>query len=326
MQENRIYSKDLANRFASDYKLPIPITFIEDYFFYYLDLYEEDYGARTKYDELCKLIEEKYEGYPILFLEDYYNVRENIIQSMLSNKAYLKFNTMDMSVFEIKNRPNITSNNVYNCENVGKTFLSIDLKKANFQTLRYIDKDIVYGAETYEDFIGNFTDLNYVKESKYTRQVVFGKLNPKRHITAEKYLIAKVYELIDKSYTFKAVSLSNDEIVYDVSKSEISDCREEIKSLVKNELGLNVNVDFYRLDGYQLLFKTTKSVSKTFFYRESLFDSKENKLVSAPLPFFPIIYSLFKGRELNPIDYHFNYEGMDAILNEEFELKKMEND
>lgn len=320
--EKLIYNKDLANRFVSDYKLPIPITFVEDYFFYYLNLYEEDYNSMTNYMKLCELINEKYESKPEKFLEDYYNVREDIIQTMLNNEAYKTFNTMDMSCFTIKNRPQVSSNNVYNCENNGKLFLSIDLKKANFQTLKYINKDIVLNANTYEDFIGKFTDLDYIKQSKYTRQVVFGKLNPKRHITAEKFLINKVYELIDKLYSYKAVSVSNDEIVYDVTNIVNSDNRLEIKDTIKNVLGLNVSVEYYCLECYQLLFKKTKSISKTFFYRKSLFDHKENKLVSVPLPFYPIVYSLFKGRELTEIDYHFNYEGMDAVINEEFEIKK----
>ena len=320
--EKLIYNKDLANIFVSDYKLPIPITFVEDYFFYYLNLYEEDYHSMTNYMKLCELINEKYESKPEKFLEDYYNVREDIIQTMLNNEAYKTFNTMDMSCFTIKNRHQVSSNNVYNCENNGKLFLSIDLKKANFQTLKYINKDIVLNANTYEDFIGKFTDLDYIKQSKYTRQVVFGKLNPKRHITAEKFLINKVYELIDKLYSYKAVSVSNDEIVYDVTNIVNSDNRLEIKDTIKNVLGLNVSVEYYCLECYQLLFKKTKSISKTFFYRKSLFDHKENKLVSVPLPFYPIVYSLFKGRELTEIDYHFNYEGMDAVINEEFEIKK----
>lgn len=55
----KIYSKDLANRFVTDYKLPIQMT-DEKYFFYYLDLYEKDYQSRTKYDKLCDLIEKEY--------------------------------------------------------------------------------------------------------------------------------------------------------------------------------------------------------------------------------------------------------------------------
>lgn len=66
------------------------------------------------------------------------------------------------------------------------------MKKANFTALRHYNKDIVGGKDTYEDFLGMFTDENYFKESKYIRQVIFGNVNPKRQITYEKFLMDKV--------------------------------------------------------------------------------------------------------------------------------------
>ena len=109
--EKLIYNKDLANRFVSDYKLPIPITFVEDYFFYYLNLYEEDYNSMTNYMKLCELINEKYESKPEKFLEDYYNVREDIIQTMLNNEAYKTFNIKvgSVGIFTFRNNK---SNNI----------------------------------------------------------------------------------------------------------------------------------------------------------------------------------------------------------------------
>ena len=178
-------NRELQKRFVSDYKLPIPLI-NEEYFQYYLKLYESDYGALTKYNDLLENIRVHYGNDPARFLEEYYDIRENIIQSVLSSPAFLKFNNMDMNVYAIKDRPNVTSNNIYNQNNAGKFFISVDIKKANFQTLKNIDKKIVLDADTYEDFIfiGKFTDSDYIKASKYTREVIFGKLNPKRHITA----------------------------------------------------------------------------------------------------------------------------------------------
>ena len=190
-----LYNRELAKRFISDYKLPIPLI-NEKYFFYHLGLYQEDYNSLEYYFELLDMIGKKYGGNCNKFLEDYYNVRDKIITTIVESEAFQKFNTMDMNVFTIKDRPNITSDDIYNNDNIGKFFISIDLKKANFQTLRNIDKDIVFGADTYEEFIGKFTDLDYIKESKYARQVIFGKCNPKRHITAEKYFIMQTYKKV----------------------------------------------------------------------------------------------------------------------------------
>ena len=59
--------------------------------------------------------------------------------------------------------------------------------------IKYVDPEIVLNADTYQDFIKKFADSDYIAESKYCRQVIWGKLNPKRHITVEKYMIDKVY-------------------------------------------------------------------------------------------------------------------------------------
>ena len=213
-----LYNRELAKRFISDYKLQIPLI-NEKYFFYHLGLYQEDYNSLEYYFELLDMIGKKYGGDCNKFLEDYYNVRDKIITTIVESEAFQKFNTMDMNVFTIKDRPNITSDNIYNNDNIGKFFISIDLKKANFQTLRNIDKDIVFGADTYEEFIGKFTDLDYIKESKHARQVIFGKCNPKRHITAEKYFIMQIYKKVIEQFPYlsdKCVSLSNDGMIFNV--------------------------------------------------------------------------------------------------------------
>ena len=46
-----MYNKELAKRFISDYKLPIPLI-NEKYFFYHLGLYQEDYNSLEYYFEL----------------------------------------------------------------------------------------------------------------------------------------------------------------------------------------------------------------------------------------------------------------------------------
>lgn len=324
------YNRELAKRFVKDYNFPIPII-NEEYFFYYLNLYEEDYGSLTKYKKLMELIDSKYNGDIESFLSNYYDIRDNIITTVLNNDSFKKFNTMDMGVYAIKDKPNITSNNIYNQENIGKFFISIDLKKANFQTLRNIDKNIVFGADTYEDFISKFTDLEYVKESKYTREVVFGKLNPKRHITAEKYFICNLYKKIVETHPYLdgcAVSLANDEIIFNVNFLFYNDkftCfafRKQIEEIAM-DMGFEVHVDFFHLKGYNLVFKESRSVRKTFYIKDYFCTDGKFKLIAAPLPYHSMIYKLYKKLPLEEIDYHFDYEGMNAKFCEEFDVEEI---
>ena len=327
-----LYNRELAKRFISDYKLPIPLI-NEKYFFYHLGLYQEDYNSLEYYFELLDMIGKKYGGNCNKFLEDYYNVRDKIITTIVESEAFQKFNTMDMNVFTIKDRPNITSNNIYNNDNIGKFFISIDLKKANFQTLRNIDKDIVFGADTYEEFIGKFTDLDYIKESKYARQVIFGKCNPKRHITAEKYFIIQIYKKVIEQFPYlsdKCVSLSNDEMIFKVDFLRYNDkltcfsLKKDIQTIAK-EIGFDVHVEFFHLKGYNLVFKESRSIRKTFFMKDYFCTDGKFKMIGVPLQYHSIAYKLYKGKELSEIDYHFDYEGMEARFCEEFDIEEIIN-
>lgn len=90
------------------------------------------------------------------------------------------------------------------------------MKSANFQALNKVDRDILLNSDTYEDFIYKFTDSQYIANSKYFRNVVFGMMNPKRHITVEKYYTYQIYKkIIDNipDLSDRCVSLCNDEIV-----------------------------------------------------------------------------------------------------------------
>lgn len=324
------YNRELAKRFISDYRLPIPLI-NEEYFFYHLNLYEEDYGSLSKYKALLNIIESQFENDCNKFLKHYYDVRENIIQTITKSKAFQIFNEMNLDVYSIKNKENISSNNIYNQSNIGKFFVSVDLKKANFQILKKIDKDIVLGAETYEELIEKFSKLDYIKDSKYTREVVFGKMNPKRHITIEKYFIIQLYKrLVDDLHLFckNCVSMSNDELVFNVDLLYLNDkltcynLRRNIEKIA-NELELDVRVEFFHLRGYNLLFKESRSIRKTFFVKDYFCTDGKFKLISTPLPYHSICYKLYKGKEMEEIDYHFDYEGMDARFCEEFDIEEI---
>ena len=324
------YNRELAKRFVKDYNLPIPII-NEEYFFYYLNLYEEDYESLTKYKKLISLIDKEYNGDFENFLSQYYDIRNNIISSVMDTEAFKQFNTMDMSAYVIKERPNISSNNIYNEENIGKFFISIDLKKANFQTLKKINKEIVFNADTYKELIEHFTDSEYIANSKYFRNVVFGMMNPKRHITAEKFFTYQLYQKIIEKFQYldgSAVSLSNDEIVFNVNflyyndKFSCYSFRKQIEEIASDN-GFNVRVEFFHLKGYNLVFKESRDKRKTFYVKDYFCTDEKFKLIAAPLQYHAIIYKLYKNMPFDEIDYHFDYEGMNARFCEKFDIEEI---
>ena len=329
MQERYLkYNKELVKRFVSDYRLPI-VMLQEKYFFYFLNLYQEKFQSLDKWIKLWNMIDKEFDGNEVKFLDYYYSTRDNIITTIEKSDAFQSFNTKDMSEYTITDKPNVTSNNIYNCENIGKCFLSIDLKKANFQALKYADSNIVLNADTYEEFIGRFTELEYIKESKYSRQVIFGKCNPKRHMTVEKYLTNKVWKLY-QNYWFddcNIVSISNDEIIIE-TKCELdneyllSERTYKIEKTIKNELGLEVRAEYFQLFGYQLESKDTGESRNTFFEKRNLINCNSD-LICVPAPYHALVYKLFNNIPLEEPDYHFVYEGIDCRFMEEFKIKKL---
>lgn len=62
------YDRELAKRFVSDLKLPISVIYPEYIFHYQLNLY----GCLTAWEDLWKLIDDKFDGDRKKFLDDYY--------------------------------------------------------------------------------------------------------------------------------------------------------------------------------------------------------------------------------------------------------------
>lgn len=322
---------ELKKRFVNDYDLPIPIIGNGYNFEYHVNLYEEDFNSLTLYNKTLNEIKENFDNKVNEFLNNYYEVRENIIQTITKSQAFQKFNEMDMNVYSIKNKVNITSNNIYNQSNIGKFFISVDLKKANFQVLNKIDKEILLNSASYKELIEHFTDSEYIANSKYFRNVVFGMMNPKRHITAEKYFITQIYKKVIEQFPYladKCVSLSNDEIIFNVNFLFYNDkftCfafRKQIEEIAM-DMGFEVRVDFFHLKGYNLVFKESRSVRKTFYIKDYFCTDEKFKLIAAPLPYHAMIYKLYKKLPLEEIDYHFDYEGMNARFCEEFDVEEV---
>ena len=320
---------ELIRRFVKDNDLPIPIIGNCNYFNYFIQLYEKDYKSLMKYEKLKSLIEKEFNNKPEYFLNKYYEIRDTIIKTVENSGAYQKFNTMDMSIFSIKDKPDITANNIYNENNVGHIFVSFDLKKANFQALKYADPKIVINANTYEEFISNFTNIDYIINSKHIRQIVFGKMNPKRHIAVEKYIINKVYEYITETHhLMNCVSMSNDELVFDMGETKKLDSLailrinitcETIRQFIQTMLGFEMNLEVFKLHKLQLC--CDKFKRSPYYYKEYLNkNNPKGKLMCVPMNYFAIVYKLFNNLPLQEEDYHFDYEGLDSKYCENFYL------
>ena len=291
---------DLRDRFVKDYNLPIQVL-VSPYFEYFVELYEEDYQSKSKWERLQYEIKTRFEGKPGKYLDHFYITRNQIIEDIEGSQNYKDF-CNDPGFFERFKIPGELKCDLYTGAQTGKVFMSIDLKKANFQALKYYNPALIQGAETYEDFIGLYDNSPLLAESKYTRQVIFGKLNAKRQTTIEKWLMWKISERISEFLpdTFKPFSRQTDEIIYELPKDyqAIGEIETKIESVVREELGLEVKVEVFTTGMIQRFTKEgisivgiTKDFSWPLQKRPSL------KKVSGT--HFAQMYKIWKGKTID---------------------------
>jgi hypothetical protein len=318
------FDRTLAQRFVNDMNLPIQVI-DEETFKYWIVLYENDYQSETLWNELWEEIDEEYNGDASKFLDAYYEVRDNVIKTVTESEAFKKFNESDFSWCKVESPLNPKHKELYNAENVGKRFLSFDLVKSNIQAINYADKDILMNSLAYEDFIGKFTDSRYIAKSKYFRQVVFGQMNPKRHITIAKYLISKVYELLrnNKITDWDLACVSSDEIVFEVPENtgtEVGRVIAEAVPLIQKELGLVVRGTEFSLQGYNLKTNNCKSVCN-FYLKWG--GNVGWELKGVPLQYYSIVYKLMKNKEIGLYDKVFQWERCKCVFDENFSVEKI---
>lgn len=206
----------LRARFCKNNNIPINI-FKEPYFTSRLKLYDKYYNTMSLYEDFIKSIS-KYKNEQEYF-EEYNKIKDIIIQNIKDATGYQNFINEDIKKWSVAT--NINSNDIYKDDNVDKYFLSIDMCEANFSSLYHYDASIFNNIDNYKDFIKCFTDDNSIINSKYIRQVIFGACNPKRQVTYEKYImfnILKNLNIITSLQDEKLISLSNDEIIFEVDK------------------------------------------------------------------------------------------------------------
>lgn len=296
----------LKLRFVNDFNLPIQV--LDDNFFnYYLTLYESHHKSLTKWNKLTNMVNNNFNGNDDEWLAYYANVRDNIITSVLNNPAYIKFSQEDdMNKYIFKN-DSFKDVNIYTENFINHRLLSIDLKKANFQALKFHNPDIVFNTNTYEDFIGKFSDCEYIKESKYTRQVIFGKLNPRRQITIEKYIMNLIYNSNCDVINYlknnaKLVSFKNDEIIFDVSDCKMTDIS-DFTNLTSIE-SFNVKIEIFVLELMQFKTHTGSNIN---VWRK-VFNNGNEELKSAPITYYPQIFKHWMNIPIDEKDLIFFHE------------------
>ena len=246
------YNYYLAERFSRDFRIPIIIVSDPELFEYELNFYEKDFCSMTKWKTVTEKINENYNGNIETFKKELADLRDSVIEIVQNNEVYKSFCSDDETFKKLKNiripRTIYGSKSTYNQLAVGKNYISIDMKQANFQTLHRIG---VFEQDTWEEFIHHINSEfagEYLAESKYLRQAVLGKLNPGRIIAKERELMSNIYfDYIYSDYSTQVMYFGSDEIIIEDTLTD-----EEYKKLTDDlsKSGLMLKVQKFKLDGF----------------------------------------------------------------------------
>lgn len=290
---------ELKRRFCKNCNIPISI-FVEPFFTDRIKLFSMYYNTIEELQKFVKSIE------PYDCEQDYYEhynkTKDAAINFIKGTEGYEKFNNMDMKeISKAISEIHIPSSDIYKPTNDGKRFISIDMKKANFHSLKAFAPDIFDNADTWEDFMRKFTDDEHIIGSKYVRQVILGNCNPKRHITYEKYLmhfiILSLAEIVSPE---DIICFSNDEVVVKTDNNKKYDIN-EIEECVKNSyFGQHIpfKVEEFKLD----------YLGEGIGYIKR-YDDEKFKLKCVDNDYFPMILRLVQSGYVMLNDLFFMHKG-----------------
>lgn len=302
-------SDKAKERFKRDCNLPLRL-FVDPYFTQRLNLYDAFYNTLPKWNAFINELQQ-YQTEEEYFAE-YNTIKERAMEAIKTSEAFIRFSNQDMSQYALVNK-GFPSKDVFHPSNIGRCFISIDMKKANFSSLRHYDKTI-FDADTWEGFIGKFTKSEYIQSSKYIREVILGNCNPKRHITYEKHLMDNLLTRLLTVVTPEIiVSFSNDEIVIDITDIPMANRRATFES-IRDVVFSNAEVPF-RIEPFQLIGIIDSTNKKIFGYmREIYTDEKTMDFKGLNNYILPFVMRKLLNQDVQPEDVVFEHEGMLATF------------
>lgn len=297
-----VISRRLRQRFCKDMNISIQL-FETPYFEDRIKLmgFEKDYNDFVRFVTKEFNNEEEYFAY-------YNELKDKMIDFIKNSEAYIAL--QEDGLICKKPSLNIKQGDTYKDSCVGKEFLSIDMKKANFSAL------VKYGKVTgtkffdsydYEKFIKQFTPYDYFVKSKYIRQVVFGNCNPKRQIAYETSLMSKVMNLITNNSELTGLlmenvySLNSDEIIFDITGKDG-------KELVYNLKTFLSMTEMYDLPLRVEAFKVGKLEGTKAYVK--IFNNGADYELKCVNPYeAPFVYRYINMQEPTKMDRYFLFEG-----------------
>jgi hypothetical protein len=168
----------------------------------------------------------------------------DIIEFIKTTRAFSELNDDNL----IPDYPT-TKNFVYH---ESKRYLSIDIKQANWTILKRYDPDFLNElGNSYFELLDKFGLPEIFQHSKTFRQFIFGNLNPKRQIKAQRVIIEEIIQKL-KSYDLEVACIKHDEIIYVVDDDiTLENILSEIDyNIFKTKIYRVERVEDFRINSY----------------------------------------------------------------------------
>ena len=294
----------LKQRFTKDYKLPIKL-YTEPYFTERIEALDFLYGSKKSYNTFVEELKDFTDEDSYFFY--YKEIKETIMNHIKSKPEFEKFNTVDIKEWEVpKKFLELPSKDIYHQSNIGRTFISIDMKKANFSSMSCFDSKIFDNCETWEDFISTFTKSQHIINSKYIREVILGNCNPKRQVAYEKYLMSALFLELEELH-LPVVFFSNDEIIYDVTDIENKEATYNMIVTLLESAKIPLRIEIFFLQGIMCEDKYIGYI-KQIGIGSSMSRTMDIKKLN-PMYIMPVIKTI-NGQPIEYSDLVFDYEGV----------------
>lgn len=297
-------TEKLNKMFIKTFDLPIKI-YQEPYFTSRLILFDPFFDTIKKYASFKQDLDQfgSQDGY----MASYQRLQDTMINDIKENLAYIRFNQMNMDLYRITNT-GLPGKTIYKADNDQKTFLSIDLKQANFNALKHFDPMIFCGHVLWEDFVRFYitklglNPVSHWEKSKHLRQIIMGHCNPKRQITYEKHIMDQLLTDLRPRLSIKPTDIaffSNDEIVLYMNDNDDAQDMIQMIQAIAMAHGLPVKTELFTLHkipgtgGYYKHNLITQAITfKALSYYE-----------------FPFVIRRFLNQPIKDQDKVFYYEG-----------------